>query len=102
MSDEELALKTLLNCLGYDIEKECGEYYFYLDLGDSNRGRSLVSDRDVFELIQCTQSGLKTAAKSLELKVISRQDFIKRLSQSHQNPPQSPQPPKEEPTPENG
>jgi transcriptional regulator with XRE-family HTH domain len=65
LTDEESALKILLNCMGYDIMKARGNYYF-----THNHGGSVISKDDLNELLSCAQNGLKIAAKTLELKLL--------------------------------
>lgn len=65
LTDEEAALKTLLNSMGYDIIKTRGEYFFTYENGGSE-----ISTDDLNELLNCAQNGLKVAAKTLELKLM--------------------------------
>lgn len=65
LTDEEAALKTLLNSMGYDIIKTRGEYFFNYECGGSE-----ISVDDLNELLNCAQNGLKVAAKTLELKLM--------------------------------
>lgn len=81
LTDEETALKTLLNPMGYDILKTRGNYFFTYESGGSE-----ISKDDVIELLNCAQNGLKVAAKTLELKLIQK---VLVSFQRHQDTPQS-------------
>jgi len=81
LTNEESALKILLNSLGYDIMKVKGRYFFTYESGGSE-----ISDNDLGELLSCAQHGLKVAAKTLELKL------IQKTFASSQSPPAAPQP----------
>lgn len=100
LSDEESALKVLLNSMGDDLLKANGTYFFtYQD------GGSIVSEGEIQELLSCAQNGLKIAAKNLELKL--RQEAYQVFApQPSSEPPQSPPEPKEgrdtTPPPEGG
>ncbi len=87
LTNEEAALKTLLNSMGYDIMKTRGKYFFTYKSGGSE-----ISKDDLNELINCAQNGLKVAAKALELKLL-QEAFA--TSQSRQQAPQ-PTPPTSE------
>lgn len=65
LTDEEAALKTLLNAMGYNIMKTRGSYFFTYESGGSE-----ISSDDLSELLRCAQNGLKIAAKTLELKLL--------------------------------
>lgn len=65
LTSEESALKILLNSLGYDILKAKGNYFFTYESGGSE-----ISRKDLNELLNCAQNGLKVAAKTLELRLI--------------------------------
>lgn len=65
LTDEEAALKTLLNSMGYNIIKTRGSYFFTYESGSSE-----ISKDDLCELLNCAQNGLKIAAKTLELKLL--------------------------------
>ena len=80
LSDEETALKYLLNELGYDIIKTRGNYFFTYDCGGSE-----ISVSDLNELLSCAKNGLKIAAKSLELKLMQHSQAI--LSGEKKTPP---------------
>lgn len=85
LTDEEAALKTLLNSMGYDIIKTRGEYFFTYESGGSE-----ISADDLNELLNCAQNGLKVAAKTLELKL--RQESLSRYqAQQAPQPPPAPQ-----------
>jgi len=87
LTDEEAALKTLLNPMGYDILKTKGNYFFTYGSG----GSEIYKD-DLNELINCAQNGLKVAAKTLELKLI--QEALVPFKYP-QDAPQSPAAPQE-------
>lgn len=88
LTDEESALKTLLNSMGYDIMKTRGNYFFTYESGGSE-----ISKDDLCELLNCAQNGLKIAAKTLELKLL-RETFGPRYPDEIVFPP-SAQPPAE-------
>lgn len=67
LTDEETALKTLLNSIGYDLIKVNDKYFFTHDCGGSE-----ISTGDLSELFSCAQSGLKVAAKTLALKLLQK------------------------------
>lgn len=67
LSDNEAALKTLLNSIGFDIIKTRGNYFFTHEHGGSE-----ISTDDLNELLSCAQNGLKIAAKTLELKLMRK------------------------------
>ena len=86
LTDEEVALKTLLNSLGYDIIKTRGKYFFNYEHGGSE-----ISTDDLNELLNCAQNGLKVAAKTLELKLMHKVfTSISHTETAPQSPP-SPQ-----------
>lgn len=87
LTDEEAALKTFLNSMGYDIMKTRGSYFFTYESGGSK-----ISSNDLSELLRCTQNGLKIAAKTLELKLM--QAALAPFSRA-ETAPQSTQVPKE-------
>lgn len=89
LTDEEAALNTLLNSIGYNIAKARGEYYFTFDSGSS-----AMTESDLKELLSCAQNGLKVAAKTLELKLLQR-----NLPPNIQIelPPEDPESPSEDP-----
>ena len=72
LTDEESALKILLNSMGYDIIKTRGSCFFTHKYGGSE-----ISGDDLAELLNCTQNGLKVAAKALELKLL-QESFNRR------------------------
>lgn len=86
LTDEESALKTLLNSMGYDIMKTRGNYFFTYESGGSE-----ISKDDLCELLNCAQNGLKIAAKTLELKLL-REAFGPRYPDEIVFPPPA-QPP---------
>lgn len=88
LTDEESALKTLLNSMGYDIMKTRGNYFFTYESGGSE-----ISKDDLCELLNCAQNGLKIAAKTLELKLL-REAFGPRYPDEIVFPPPA-QPPAE-------
>lgn len=65
LTDEESAIKILLNEIGYDIIKQHGDFVF-----SYGHGFSVISDSDFNDLLSCAQNGLKVAAKTLELKLL--------------------------------
>ena len=65
LSDAETALKTLLNSLGYSIEKIHGNYYFQY-----REGFSMISKEELDGLFSGAKSGLDIAAKTLRLKLV--------------------------------
>ncbi len=77
LSQEEEALKTLLNSLGYDISKVDGRYTFF-----SNTGGNTISENDIGELLACAKNGLQIAAKTLELKM--REGLLEGLKSNGQ------------------
>lgn len=87
LTDEETALKTLLNSLGYDLMKTRGIYFFtYVN------GGSEISMDDLGELLSCAQNGLKVAAKTLELKLL-QESFNRREEAPEPGPPGTATPP---------
>lgn len=93
LTDEESALKILLNSMGYDIMKTGGNYFFTYENGGSE-----ISKDDLNELLSCAQNGLKIAAKTLELKLM-QEAFGPRAPEEMVFPPpaESPQTPPEPP-----
>ena len=93
LTDEESALKILLNSMGYDIMKTGGNYFFTYENGGSE-----ISKDDLNELLSCAQNGLKIAAKTLELKLM-QEAFGPRTPEEMVFPPpaESPQTPPEPP-----
>ena len=91
LTDEESALKILLNSMGYDIMKTGGNYFFTYENGGSE-----ISKDDLNELLSCAQNGLKIAAKTLELKLM-QEAFGPCAPEEMGFPPpaRSPQPPPE-------
>ena len=83
LTDEESALKTLLNSMGYDIMKTRGSYFFTYE-----NGGSIISKDDLNELLNCAQNGLKIAAKTLELKLM-QETFGPRYPEEIVIPPPS-------------
>lgn len=85
LSNEEAALKVLLNSLGYDIMKTGDGYFFMYESGGSQ-----ISQDDLKELLNCAQHGLKVAAKALELKLLQEAFGSKyRAEPAPPPPPQS-------------
>ena len=85
LSNEESALKILLNSMGYDIIKTKGNYFFTYESGGSE-----ISADDLNELLNCAQNGLKIAAKTLELKLM--QEALAPFSRSETTPQTPPEP----------
>lgn len=97
LSDEELALKILLNSTGNDILKANGIYFFkYED------GGSIVSESDIKNLLNCAKNGLEIAAKTLELKL--RQEAYKFFDSmwGTTSPAPPTEPPQKPPKPQEG
>ncbi len=83
LSDEEAALKSLLNSMGYDIIKTKGNYFFTFESGGSE-----ISQDDLNELLSCAKNGLKVAAKALELKLMQETfSYFQRRQEIPQSPP---------------
>lgn len=83
LSDEEGALKTLLNSIGYDVIKTGGNYFFTYESGGSE-----ISADDLNELLNCAQNGLKVAAKTLELKLMQgAHASLSRAETAPESPP---------------
>lgn len=73
---EESALKTILNLSGYDFGKtEQGDYFFIHD-----KGGSVISENDFFDLLLGAKNGVQAAAKELESRL--RQEFISKVKTS--------------------
>ncbi|WP_322176714.1 helix-turn-helix domain-containing protein [Acutalibacter caecimuris] len=94
LTDEETALKTLLNSIGYDLIKLDGRYRFRYD-----DGFSVMTEDDLHELLSCAKNGLKVAAKTLELKLLQR-DLPPNIH--IEQPLQCPSPEDSETIPESG
>lgn len=104
LSDDEAALKTLLNSIGFDIIKTRGNYFFTHEHGGSGIFTSEISTDDLNELLSCAQNGLKIAAKTLELKLMRKAFGPHYPAKIIIPPPSAPQADtdttNEEPTPE--
>ena len=85
LSGEEIALKTLLNSLGYNIIKTSGEYFFTYESGGSR-----ICESDLNELLNCAKNGLKVAAKTLELKLMHK--VLASIGRTETTPQSSPAP----------
>ena len=92
LTDEESALKILLNSMGYDIIKTRGSCFFTHKYGGSE-----ISGDDLAELLNCTQNGLKVAAKALELKLL-QESFNRREEAPEPGTPGTDTPSEEKPT----
>lgn len=90
LTNEETALKTLLNSLGNDIIKARGTYFFAYESGDAVVSSEITKD-DLNELLSCAQNGLKIAVKSLELKLLQSSFYLSYRNEEAPQPPPDPQ-----------
>lgn len=85
LTDEEAALKTLLNSIGYNIMKTSGKHFFTFESGGAE-----ISVNDLNELLSCAQNGLKVAAKTLELKLLREAFPFYQTTAAPESPPSAP------------